>query len=360
MERPTELREVLQNRILSKIESNQDKIKSALTRIETDGSKLKDFIACVGKECKLHFTANGRMYMNLEEEQYNLHSHALRQSAEKLNVPAKFIKDLQGTDWGRQLSARILNDHTDHTERTRLLVRTIDGEVRGVLSDSYRRLNTAQIFGNFIKAVGEQDAEIVDALTDDTRSYIETIRPELIRVEIPGQVIHLVYGVRISSSDYGDGALEVRSFIMQAVCLNGLVTEKAIKKIHLGGRLPDELEISNKTYQLDSDTQSSLTYDMVKQLYAPSTLEAKIEAIEKAASTECDLDRELINIAKKGIIAKAEGEEIRTILMNNNPEDGVDGGNSLWKLSQGISAIARTKDDRRSRELQEVAGSYIK
>lgn len=356
----TQLKEILQNKITSKIESRQPKIQQMLTKIEKEGESLNDFIAPLGKDGRIHFNSNGTMYMVLGDDEYTLHQHALNQSAEKLGIPPAYINQLQGSDWGRALSAKILNEHTDNTKRQRLLIRTVNKQVKGVLSDSYRRLNTSHIFGNFIKAVGENKGEIIDASMDDTRAYIETINPQIIEVQLKTSIVHLAFGVRIKSSDYGDGALEVSSFIMQAVCLNGLVTAKAMKTIHLGARLPDDLDVSKKTYELDTQTQSSLTYDMVKQLYSPSTIEAKIMAIQSASNKEIDMEKEIISIAKKGLIAKSEGEEIKAILMNNKPEDGVAGSSSLWKLSQGISALARVKDDRRGRELAEIAGSYIK
>lgn len=354
-----DLKTILQQKIESKLASRQSKIETSLNKIEQDGINMADFVAPLGKDGKIRFNSNGTMYMVLGDNEYNLHRHALNQSAEKLGIPASYINELQGTDWGRKLSANILNEHTDNTKRQRLLIRTVKDQVRGVLSDSYRRLNTNEIFGNFIKAVGEQKAVIADAFADDTRSFIETINPKLIEVQLKDNIVYLAHGVRISSSDVGDGALEVRSFIMQAVCLNGLVTEKAMRTIHLGARLPDDLEVSKKTYQLDTETQSSLCYDMVRSLYSEESLHAKIVAIQYAASKECDMEKEIVAIAKKGLIAKSEGEAIKAILMNNKPEDGVQGSSSLWKLSQGISALARTTEERRSRELQEIAGSYL-
>jgi hypothetical protein len=45
--------------------------------------------------------------------------------------------------------------------------------------------------------------------------------------------------------------------------------------------------------------------------------------------------------------------------MRNNPEDGTQGGSTLWKLTQAITAHARDLDDRRSRELHEISGQLM-
>ena len=354
------LKEILQAKITHKIDERQPKVMQMLNKIESEGLLMNDFIAPLGIDGKVRFTANGCVKMKLDEAEYCLHPHALNQAAEKLGVPAPYLRTLQGTDWGRQLCSKILNDHTDHTKRQRLLVRSIGGEVRGILSDSYRRLNTSQIYGNFIKAIGETDSQIIDAFSDDTRSFIETLNPRLIEIPtLKNGILYVAYGLRISSSDFGNGALEIRAFMMQAVCLNGLVTERKMREIHLGGRIPDNMEISNETFQLDTKTQSSLTYDMVKQLMSPKEIDSKVLAIQAASSTVIDTEKEISAIVKKALITKAEETEIKKVLMENKPEDGVTGEGTLWKLAQGISAIARNKDGARERELHEIAGTFL-
>ncbi len=46
--------------------------------------------------------------------------------------------------------------------------------------------------------------------------------------------------------------------------------------------------------------------------------------------------------------------------MNGNPEDGLSGGPSLWKLTQGLTAVAREMEPTRSRELHEISGELMR
>ena len=47
-------------------------------------------------------------------------------------------------------------------------------------------------------------------------------------------------------------------------------------------------------------------------------------------------------------------------LMSGNPEDGLTGGSTLWKLAQGISAVANDLEDKtRTRDLQDIAGTLF-
>lgn len=50
---------------------------------------------------------------------------------------------------------------------------------------------------------------------------------------------------------------------------------------------------------------------------------------------------------------------LNEVVMNNNPDDGVQGGATLWKLTQAITAHARELTPQRSRELHEISGALM-
>ena len=58
-------------------------------------------------------------------------------------------------------------------------------------------------------------------------------------------------------------------------------------------------------------------------------------------------------------LLKQESKEVEKILMRNDPEDGVQGGATLWKLTQAITAHARELTPERSRELHELSGQLM-
>ena len=66
--------------------------------------------------------------------------------------------------------------------------------------------------------------------------------------------------------------------------------------------------------------------------------------------------RNAINI---GLPVLEIGKEVEKILMRNDPEDGVQGGATLWKLTQAITAHARELSPERSRELHELSGQLL-
>ena len=74
---------------------------------------------------------------------------------------------------------------------------------------------------------------------------------------------------------------------------------------------------------------------------------------------EVDFDRELKKLTGNGWRLKQESKEVEKILMRNNPDDGVQGGATLWKLTQAITAHARELSPERSRELHEISGELL-
>jgi hypothetical protein len=80
--------------------------------------------------------------------------------------------------------------------------------------------------------------------------------------------------------------------------------------------------------------------------------------ITKAGNTGVNLEREFLNLATKQI-TKNEIQEISKIMSQDNPDDGVFGEASLWKLTQGITAHGRNIGGRREREMAQIAGELL-
>lgn len=363
------LNEVVRNKVERMIDRNQNTVKQTLQRLMSERRSAQDFIAPIGVELKkkemvpvIKFTEQGYITMNVDKNRYSLHPHAVGQLAEKMNIPSKYLRQLsEGTEWQRQLATQILNEHSGWTERTRVLVRTVSNQVRGVLSDSYRRLNSEQILTAFLTEAMSQGAVPCDAYMSDTKIWVETILPEPISIptELNGTV--MVYmGARFSTSDYGDGAVDMRAYLLNGVCLNGMVRESLMKQVHLGSRLPDNLQLSERTYALETETTVSATKDFTKNLYSRDNITRQAVMIQEASRVKVDFDDELKKLVKANKLLKSEGESVQKLLMNGNPEDGLSGGPSLWKLTQGLTAVAREMEPTRSRELHEISGELMR
>jgi hypothetical protein len=152
------LNQVVINKVRRMIEGRQGDVMDTINRLLSEGRIAQDFIAPIGVSQRskerpvISFKAEGRVQMAMPEGNFNLHGNAISQISEKMGIPAKYLRELSAGDvWQKQLCATILNEHSGWTERTRVLIRAVGMEVRGVLSDSYRRLNSVDILTNVWK-----------------------------------------------------------------------------------------------------------------------------------------------------------------------------------------------------------------
>lgn len=362
------LNQVVMNKVQRMIDGKAVGVQATMERLINEGKMAQDYIAPIGVNLKaqehapvITFTGDNALMMNMPDGQFTMHDNAIGQMADRMGIPQRYLRSLaSGEPWAIALAAYLLNQHSDWTQRSRVLVRTVGTQVRGILSDSYRRLNSVEILTAFVQEAAGQGAVISDAYMNDTKVWAETILPTPITVPTKnnGDVI-IFAGARFSTSDYGDGAVDMRAFLLNGACLNGMVRESVMKQVHLGSKLPDNLALSQQTYELDTKTTVSAVKDLTKGLFSKDNLMAKAVEIQGASEVEVDFDRELKKLTSNGGLLKQEGKEVEKILMRNNPDDGVQGGATLWKLTQAITAHARELSPERSRELHELSGQLL-
>ena len=362
------LNQVVMNKVQSMIDGKAMGVQATMERLVNEGKIAQDYIAPLGVNlrAKQHdpvITFNGEhgLMMNMPDGQFSLHANAVGQLADRMGVPQRYPRTLAGgEEWQVLLAAQILNEHSGWTQRSRVLVRTVGKQVRGVLSDSYRRLNSVEILTAFVEEASNQGAVISDAYMNDTKVWAETILPQPIVVPTKnnGDVV-IFAGARFSTSDYGDGAVDMRAFLLNGACLNGMVRESVMRQMHLGAKLPESLALSQQTYELDTQTTVSAVRDLTRGLFLPENIKEKAYEIQGASEMEVDLEKEVKKLTSNGSLLKAEGQEVEKLLMKNDPNDGVQGGSTLWKLTQAITAHARTLTPERSRELHEISGALL-
>lgn len=136
------LNQVVINKVRRMVEGRQQDVMGTITRLLEEGKIAQDYIAPIGVSRRngeqrpvVSFKAAGRVQLSMPEGDFSLHANAIGQVSEKMGIPAKYLRELSaGAAWQKQLCATILNEHSGWTERTRVLVRAVGTEVRGILS----------------------------------------------------------------------------------------------------------------------------------------------------------------------------------------------------------------------------------
>lgn len=180
------LNEVVMNKVQRMIDGKAVGVQATMERLINEGKIAQDYIAPLGVELKrndhspvITFNGENGLTMHMPDGTFSLHQNAIGQLADRMGIPQRYLRTLAGGQgWQVLLAAEILNQHSDWTQRSRVLVRTVGTQVRGVLSDSYRRLNSVEILTAFVQEAAQQGAVISDAYMNDTKVWAETILPQ--------------------------------------------------------------------------------------------------------------------------------------------------------------------------------------
>ena len=195
---------------------------------------------------------SGGTHIVIEENggpvRYGVTPLARRQLAEKLKIPFAYFERMREEQ-------PVLLDHNVNawlqSDDDRRMLRTLDGKVRAVLSDRYRRLDNFDLAESVLPILRQlPEVQFESVELTDTRMYLKCVTPRLSYEMAPGDVVQA--GVVISNSEVGQGTLSVQPLLFRLVCRNGLIAaDRSLRKTHVGRTLDTEDE-SVQVYQDDT------------------------------------------------------------------------------------------------------------
>jgi len=285
----------------------------------------------------------------------SLHRNAIYQMAQATDMPVKFIDSLQSVadPWGRELLAHNLQTVFNRRfQKKHYLLRSLQQEVRGFLSDSYRRIDSRPIVEAFATAVQEKGALPYEGYVTDTKIAIQAIMPEVYE-PVPGEVV--AFGLSLENSDFGNGALSLRAYLLRIWCTNLAITQEQMRQVHLGKRLDESMVYSQQTYELDAQTTVSALRDVIQKQLDAGQLQQQMDLIRQANGKTVDSTqaRELLRKA----LQKNEADSVIEVY-NSLDTVNMPSGNTMWRLSNAVSWVAgKTEDAERKLEISKAAAS---
>jgi hypothetical protein len=336
-----------------KIDEGARRAADVITAIERD--QPRDQILPM-RAAGFHVAPTGGIRIQVGDDRYEPTDFALGQIAGRADVPLAYLRDLTApgaSDWQHALSTEILRQHYSHAGDGRVLVRSVRGQLRGWLSDRYRRLDARPLVEALADEAQKAGAIPVDGVATDTRVAIKLVLPEILE-PIPGEF--LVSGGEWSTSDYGNGVHSFRIFALRVACLNGMTAENVLKQVHLGGRLSDNIQFSERTHRLDTAASVSALRDVVRGALGPHSRDELMATIRAAHQREMakaqvsQATRTLPKLVQKSVVDAFDSSDVI-----NLPE-----GPTAWRASNAISWIARhTQDDELRLDLERAAGAIL-
>lgn len=283
-----------------------------------------------------------------------IHNHALGQMTEQVHLPKLYFNHLlEKGDWGRKLLAENLTKLYRHAD-SRHLIRSVDNEIRGFLSTKYQRRDPGEMLTAFIEACGRVKAVPYEAYHGATKFMVKAVLDHMIE-PIRDEVIAL--GVVIHESPYGNGATEISPFIERMWCTNKAITTTSLRKVHIGGRLSDNIEWSDETYRKDTDAMCSQITDLVVGQLGDKAIRKLTDTVIQANEESVDPDK-FESFLKKELgrnDAQVVIDKFTSADIQNLPQ-----GNNLWRASNALSWFAGTlKDPEKVYEVQRLAGQVL-
>jgi hypothetical protein len=298
-----------------------------------------------------------------ENNAWSFHPHAFGQVANYVAPKGAELLSVwrTGEQWMRELLCTVLNTTFEHSDK-RHLIRSVGGDgggvrdARGFLSDKYRRIDSRPICEAFVHGCQENGAQPYGGSAMDTRHNLKFIHPEILE-PTPGE--YIARGLEWSSGDFGDVAHQLRMFLVRLWCLNGATAEDLLRQVHIGSRLDDEIEFSDRTMRYDTKATLSATVDMIRSAFLPANRDKLVARIAAASAERIEgrgaFSAVARNLTKAELESATEAFEGPDVL--NLPE-----APTRWRASNVLSLMAQQSSiaPERREELERLAGSMLK
>lgn len=341
--------------VRAKFEASIEQGKRECQRVlEQIDNEVPNDVVLHPRRMKFVPTDNG-VEVLIGDKQESIHSHAFSQFCSRGGVPLKYARHLSEMreNWSTDLLAHNLNKlYSDGpASDKRYLSRSVDGQVRGWLSDRYRRLDCRPLLQAFHQcAIMEASAVPIRGYALPTKMAVRVVLPQIFE-PIPNQP--MMYGLEWHNSDFGHGTHSLRAFIHQPFCTNECTRDDVLREVHRGGQLSDDFSYSQQTYLLDQKTSESALRDTIKGLLDPKSVDQTMSLLAQAYEEKVDPKKipQMLKTLRKSEIEKVKEEFTSADIENLSP------GQNRWRLSNAISFIAtKTEDKYRALELERVSG----
>jgi Domain of unknown function (DUF932) len=244
------------------------------------------------------------------------------------------------------------------TKREPRLIRTLAGESRAILSNKFRPLDNSDLIEAALPALYEHPSiKIQKCELTERKLYMTAVLP---RLEFEVRLNDIVqFGLSISNSEIGQGALEVALFALRLKCLNGMVLpDNKQRKNHIGGRLGDDMAaeyFADDTRKLADKTFFLKLRDTTRHMLTQGAVEQSVEQMRRSAGMKLEArpDKAVKEVTKRFGLSDVEGQGVLAFLLQG-------GDMTMWGMANALTAAGRENEDAdRADELERMGGKLI-
>lgn len=329
----------------------------------------KDYIVPPGQLGKVSASVSddGKMVIEMvngETKQFAPSRWAHAQLADYSSVPKSYYDRLNAEN------PALLASNVNHgfelakvdAGATGRMLRTHGGNLRAMVSSRFKRLDNFDLFEAVAPALIQLGFEPESTELTDKRLYLKCISP---RVQSEIKLNDVVqYGLVISNSDVGAGALRIEPMVYRLVCLNGMIANVAKRHAHLGRNiLADDVEelLTDETRQLTDKAFWHQVRDVITIFAKPEHFEREVNRLRVAADVPIRMfDLPVIVERTAKAIGITTTEATRKSIIDNLASGAHGAGMNKWGLANAFTFAAQqeTLDYDAATDL-ERAGSQV-
>lgn len=285
-------------------------------------------------------------FQNGDSHHLPLSGWAHNQLASYTEIPSAYYDRIRSTS--PELLARNVNHGLALAKKSEgkrpeaRMLRTADGQVRAFLSSKYRRLDSIDLLEAVLPQLIGGEFEVKSAELTERRMYLKALTPKITADVRPGDAVQ--FGITISSSDVGSGAIKVEPLIYRLVCSNGMISASAIRKSHIGRDMAgDEISelLTDATKELSDQAFYAQIRDVVTAHMRPEIFEREVNRLREAAGlkiTNFDL-QEVVELTSKRVGITGEATKKSMVAYLANGADGA--GLTQWGLVNAFTWAAQ-------------------
>lgn len=242
--------------------------------IERQKDVKHDFIAPTSA---LTMTDDAKRIIIADNGNYGITNHARRQLAEKLGIPFAFFERLE-RDQPDMLAFNV--NQLMRREPSKQMLRVLDGDMRGILSDRYRALDNFDLADAVLPLLIDSGVKVESCNITETKLYIKARLPWLDR-ELPVPeglkmgvghnffVRKIEAALSISNSEVGAGKIVVNPGVFENQCTNlATFKEEGYGRMHIGKKNGEDdtvsAYLSDETKRLEDAAVWAQVRDVVK------------------------------------------------------------------------------------------------
>jgi hypothetical protein len=262
------------------------------------------------------------------------------QFAEHLSIPKRYYDRMATTD--PELLTLNVNRWLG-AESNKRMFRTMDGNVRAFLSDSYKRMDYFDFLSAILPIIKETGMEIISCQVTERKLYLKCVNARM-ESKVVGDIVQA--GAVFSNSEVGCGRMNIQTMVFTLECANGMVGESILGKAHLGraqGGDDDKVErmLKDTTKEHEDQVLWEKVHDVTESLLKDEELfKATVDKLNTAAGEKIEGD------VMGAVVKLKQQTNISDKASNGILRHLIQGGDlSKWGMSSAVTRYSQDVDD---------------